>query len=106
MPAAEKLGTALKLETYKLQKAKAERENVELDKLVGTLVERAEADYVMADFALSVRGLIEGMPDRLAGALAVHRGDVNAMHKSLDDFAHDLLTEIDELMKRKMEALS
>ncbi|MCU0810133.1 MAG: hypothetical protein MUE59_03705 [Thiobacillaceae bacterium] len=106
MPAAEKLGTALKLETYKLQKAKAERENMELDKLAGSLVERAEVDYVLADFGLSLRGLLEGLPDRLAGALAAHRGDVNAIHKALDDTAHDLLTEMSELMKRKMEALS
>jgi phage terminase Nu1 subunit (DNA packaging protein) len=99
------LGARLKLETWKLQKAKAERENMELDKLAGLLVERAEVDYVLADFGNTLRGLLEGLPDRLAGALAAHRGDVNAIHKALDDAAHDLLTEMSELMKRKMEAL-
>jgi ethanolamine utilization microcompartment shell protein EutS len=79
---------------------------MELDKLAGSLVERAEVDYVLADFGLSLRGLLEGLPDRLSGALAAHRGDVNAIHKALDDTAHDLLTEMSELMKRKMEALS
>ncbi len=100
------LGARLKLETWKLQKAKAERENMELDKLAGLLVERAEVDYVLADFGNTLRGLLEGLPDRLAGALAAHRGDVNAIHKALDDAAHDLLTEMSELMKRKMEALT
>ena len=100
------LGARLKLETWKLQKAKAERENMELDKLAGSLVERAEVDYVLADFGLTLRGLLEGLPDRLSGALAAHRGDVNAIHKALDDTAHDLLTEMSELMKRKMEALA
>jgi hypothetical protein len=100
------LGARLKLETWKLQKAKAERENMELDKLAGSLVERAEVDYVLADFGLTLRGLLEGLPDRLSGALAAHRGDVNAIHKALDDTAHDLLTEMSELMKRKMESLA
>ena len=99
------LGARLKLETWKLQKAKAERENMELDKLAGSLVERAEVDYVLADFGLTLRGLLEGLPDRLSGALAAHRGDVNAIHKALDDTAHDLLTEMSDLMKRKMEGL-
>jgi hypothetical protein len=99
------LGARLKLETWKLQKAKAERENMELDKLAGSLVERAEVDYVLADFGNTLRGLLEGLPDRLSGALAAHRGDVNAIHKALDDAAHDLLTEMSELMKRKMEGL-
>jgi phage terminase Nu1 subunit (DNA packaging protein) len=105
MPAAEKIGTALKLETYKLQKAKAETANLELDKLAGSLVERAEVDFVLADFGNTLRGQLESLPDRLAPAIAAHRGDVGAIHKTLEDTAHDLLTEMSETMKRRMESL-
>jgi phage terminase Nu1 subunit (DNA packaging protein) len=106
MPAAEKIGTALKLETYKLQKAKAETANLELDKLAGALVERAEVDFVLHDFGNTLRGLLESLPDRLAPAIAAHRGDVNAIHKTLEDTAHDLLNEMADMMKRKMETLA
>jgi hypothetical protein len=100
---AENIGTALKLETYKLQKAKAELANMEVDKQAGLLVERAEVDYVLADFGNTLRGLLEGLPDRLAPAISRHRGDVNAIHAELESTAADLLREISEQMKRKME---
>lgn len=106
IPAAEKLGTALKLETYKLQKAKAELANMEVDKQAGLLVERAEVDYVLADFGNTLRGLLEGLPDRLAPSVARHRGDVNAIHAELENVASDLLHEIVAHMKRKMEEIT
>lgn len=106
MPAAEKIGTALKLETYKLQKAKAEQANMELDKMAGALVERADVDFVLTDFGNTLRGLLESLPDRLAPAIAAHRGDVNAIHKALEDTAHDLLNEMADLMRRKMKTLA
>ena len=103
---ATQIGTALKLETYKLQKAKAELANLELDKAAGALVERAEVDYVLADFGNTLRGLLEGMPDRLAPAIAAHRGDVNAIHAELEGITGDLLAQIADHMKRKMEGIS
>ena len=102
LPALEKLGAALKLETYKLQKAKAERENIALDKEAGALVERAEVELVIADFGATLRGLLEGLPDRLAAAIARHRGDVTAIHAEIEGVATDLLAEMGEHMKRKM----
>jgi len=105
-PGAERLGIALKLETYKLQKAKAEMANLELDQKAGTLVERAEMDFVLAEFGSAVRGLIESMPDRLSPSIARHRGDVNAVHAELESYVADLLTEISDQMKRKQEAIT
>ena len=106
MPAIEKIGAALKLETYKLQKAKAERENLAIDKEVGALVERAEVDYVLADFGNTLRGLCESMPDRIAPVIAAHRGDVAAIRADLDGHFTDLLNEMSEHMKRKMEEIN
>ena len=106
MPQAEKLGIALKLETYKLQKSKAETAAVELDKLIGTLVDRAEVDFVLADFGNTFRALLENLPDRLAGQLAALRGDTNAMHQALEEALNQVLLDMAEHMKRKTEGLN
>lgn len=106
MPAVEKIGAALKLETYKLQKARAERENIAIDQAVKLLVERAEVDFVLADLGNILRGTLEGMADRLAPVLAAHRGDVTAIHRTLEDTAHDLLAEMAAGAERKMDGLS
>jgi len=103
-PALEKIGTALKLETYRLQKAKAEIANLELDRAAGLLVERAEVEYVLAEFASTFRYLLESLADRLAPAIAVHQGDVTAIHAEIDMAAAALLNEMSEAMKRKMDA--
>lgn len=103
MPALEKLGAHLKYETYKLRKADAEIRTMERDKLAGTLGESASFEYVMRDIAISLRGLLESMPDRLSPTIAAHRGDVTAIHAALSDAAHDLLNEINDIMKRKAE---
>lgn len=103
MQTIEKLGAALKMETYKLQKAKAEMANMEVDQKAGLLVERSEVDFVLRDFGNTLRGLIESMPDKLAPSLARHRGDVNAIHAEIDAYAADLLNEFADHMKRKQE---
>ena len=100
---AEKLGIALKLETYRLQKAKAEIANLELDRAAGLLVERAEVEYVLAEFASTYRTLLENLADRLAPAIAVHRGDVAAIHAEIDMASAALLNEMSDAMKRKMD---
>lgn len=99
----EKIGVALKLETYKLQKAKAETANLELDKAAGLLVERAEVDYVLADLGNTLRSSLESLADRLAPAIAVHRGDVAAIHAEIEGVSSDLLHEISEKMRRWKE---
>lgn len=99
------ISAGLKLETYRLQKAKAEKAALELDQMAGALVERAEVEFVLDDFGQVLRSLLESMADRLSGPLAGHRGDTNAIHKDLEDAAHDLLTEISAHMARRLEHL-
>lgn len=105
-PVGDQVAAALRLETWKLQKAKAELANMEVDQKAGLLVERAEVDYVLADFGNTLRALLEGLPDRLAPAISAHRGDVNAIHVELETVAAELLRDISEHMKRRMEALA
>ena len=49
---------------------------------------------------------MEGLPDRLAGERAAHRGDVNAIHKSLEDAAREILLAISAQMERRIEGLA
>lgn len=104
--AAENIGTALKLETYKLQKAKAETANLELDKMARALCERSEVDYALNDFGNTLRALLEAMPDRLASQLSTLNGDVAAMHKAIEEAMHDALASMAENMTRKSQRLN
>ena len=106
MPQAEKLGIALKLETYKLQKAKAETANMELDKLAGALVERAEVDFVLADLANTLRAQLENLPGRLSGPLAALKSDAALIHTALDDALRDVLLDMAAAMKQKTQGLT
>lgn len=96
-----KLASALKLETYKLQKAKAELANIELDKAAGALVERDAVDLVLADLGATIRSIIEQLPTRL---YAVHAGD----HQKIMDVeavAVAMLIEIGDVIMRKSEKI-
>lgn len=94
MGQVERLGLGLKLETYKLQKAKAEMANLELDQRAGLLVERAEVDFVLSDFGSTVRGYLEAMPKRLAPLVSGHQGDAASLEKLFEDFARETLDQI------------
>ena len=100
------ISAALKLETYRLQKAKAEKAALEADRLAGSLVEYADVEFVLDDLGQVLRALLESQADRLAGTLAGHRGDTNAIHATLEEAAHELLTEISGHMARRMERLT
>lgn len=95
------VGVAMKLETYKLQRAKAELANLELDKAAGLLVERAEVDFVLADFGAQVRAVLEGLADRLTPALDGHQGNTATLHKIIDDVAREGLETVADYMARK-----
>ena len=95
------VGVAMKLETYKLQRAKAELANLELDKAAGLLVERAEVDFVLADFGAQVRAVLEGLADRLTPALDGHQGNTATLHKLIDDVAREGLETVADYMARK-----
>ncbi|MBY0453330.1 MAG: hypothetical protein K2Q11_00395 [Burkholderiaceae bacterium] len=99
------VSAALKLETYKLQKGKAELVNIEVDKATGALVERAEVDFVLADFGNTLRSMLENLPDRMSGPLAALRGDAAAIHKALEEAVHELLGDFAAHIQQKVKAL-
>lgn len=103
---SDSVSAALKLETWRLQKAKAERAALEVDQLAGALVERTEVDFVFDDLGNMVRVLFEALADRYTGTLAAARGDANEIHKILDDASRDMLTEFIEHLGRRATELS
>lgn len=98
-------GRKLKMATLRLQESKAELASIEVDKAAGLLVERAEIDYVLADHGNALRSKLLGLADRLAPAIAVHRGDVSAIHAEIEGVAMNILNEITDDLYRKMEGV-
>lgn len=101
---SDELSRALKLETYRLQKAKADQANLELDRAAGLLVERVEVEYLLADLAATLQSKLGSIPALLGPALAAHRGDVAAIHHELESVTRDLLTELAAHLERQGEA--
>ena len=94
------LGRMLKRETWRLQKAKAERENMELDVRAGALVERSEVDMVLADLGATLRARLEALPDRITPeCIAIQ--EPGALHKYLADTFADFLAEFSQEIGRK-----
>ena len=102
-PSSEALGLALKRETWKLQKAKAEQANLELDKAAGLLVERSEVEFLLRDLAAMLQSQLDGMAAKLAPSLSAHRGDVTAIQSEIESFARDLLTELAAHLERQAQ---
>lgn len=102
----EGLGQQLKRATVDLQRNKAEIAAMEADRMAGTLVELAEVQYVLGDLGATLRSTLEGLPDRLAGEVAAHQGNIGAIHKTLEDAARDVLVAISEQMARRLEGLT
>ena len=105
MPDKEKLSTGLKLETYKLQKAKAEMANLELDKFAGSLCERSAVDFAFSDWAITIRNLAESLPDRITPEIAACATDARAIHTVLSEAVADLLHRIADSHKRNLDSL-
>lgn len=91
----------IRLETYKLQQARAEQANLDLENAASLLVERTEVNYVLAVFIHTLRALLQSLPDRLAVAISVHRENVAAIHAEIDGVSKDLLNELSETMERR-----
>ncbi|MBK1719200.1 hypothetical protein [Thiocystis violacea] len=99
------LGSALKFETWRLQQAKADLANLDLDRAAGLLVERAEIDFILVDYGTVVRDQLESLPDRLAPDLAACRGEVGLIHKTLGDAARQILEAVGQHLQRRLDGL-
>ncbi len=101
LPSNEQLGFALKTESYRLQKAKAEMANLELDKLARTLLDRQEVEKVLNELGEQLKGLLDAIPARLTSEIVRLNGDPALIRDEIAT-AHDhLLHELSALMGRK-----
>ncbi|HEB94340.1 MAG TPA: hypothetical protein ENI94_12945 [Gammaproteobacteria bacterium] len=95
----------LKLAMTREREAKAAMAEMEQARKAGELVRREDVDFVLSDFGATLRQLLEGMADRLAGELAGHGGDTVSIHASLEQTARDMLEEMSAHMARKRAKL-
>lgn len=97
----EAVAAMMRIETLKLRRAKAERENLALDREAGDVIDLQEAKIAMATVGATIRGLLEGLPDRLAASIARHYGDIEAIREELETAASEILTEMADLIQRE-----
>ena len=101
--APDGVGARLRMATMREREAKAEQVAMEVDIKAGLLVERAEVEFILRDFGHTLRGLLEGLPDRLASEVAAKGGNVNAIHAALEQSASQVLDEISGYMQRRAQ---
>lgn len=82
------------------EEAQADMAEMERQKMSGTLVERAEVDFLLRDLGAVIQSQIQAMPYRLAPQLLSANG-ADAINAVLDSAAHDLLTEISNEIERR-----
>lgn len=99
------ISAALKLETWRLQKAKAEQANMAIDRDAGLLVERPVVEYLLRDLGETIRAELTSFPDLHAPEMAACRGDAAALHKHLSDAAAGVLHRIAERLGQRAEDL-
>lgn len=87
------------------REAKAELAAMEVDRLAGLLLDRAEVDYVLADLGNTLRQKLEGAEDVLTDAVAPLKGDVPAIRAAVSEVLREVLGDMAALMKRRMEGL-
>ena len=101
----ERLGLMHKQAALKRLVAQAELANLELDRAAKALYERVDVDYVLHDFGVTLADKLNSLPDRYTSELAACRGDTAAIHKTLEDAAHNILAELNDHLNRQREAL-
>lgn len=96
----------IKHATARKQDADAAKALLEVGRMAGTLVELEDVRFALDDITRAVRGEVEALPDRLAGEIAAKQGNVNAIHKVLEDAARDMLHAMSAHMQRRLEGFS
>lgn len=99
------ISAALKLETWRLQKAKAEQANLAIDRDAGLLVERATVEYLLRDLGETIRAELTTFPDLHAPQLASARADSAALHRQLAEAIHATLERLADAFQRRTETL-
>lgn len=85
---------------------KAELAAMELDRQVGLLLDRQEVDFVLADLGNTLRIKLEQAEDVLTEAVLPLRGDAAAIRQAVRETLREVLDDLAELMKRRMQEVT
>lgn len=85
--------------------ALADQEEMTRDKLAGSLVAREDVDFILDDFGATLRSNLETLADRLAPVVYPLK-TLEETHAAITDAAEGLLTDISELMDRRVGELT
>ncbi len=99
----ENANLRLKLARVHREEAEAQIAAMKRDEQAKVLVRRADAEFVMADFARSLGGLLERLADRYTPEVMACAGDQHAIHRVLSSAGRDIRTELATLMRRRAE---
>jgi hypothetical protein len=91
-----------KIAIMRHQEASALAKENEAKSQAGDLYEREAVESAWAGALVTFRTTLETLPDRVAPAIARHRGDVAAIHHELADNVSILLRELSEDFRHRM----
>jgi phage terminase Nu1 subunit (DNA packaging protein) len=84
--------------------ALADQEEMERDRLAGTLLQKEDVDFALNDYGATLRGLLENLADRLAPVVYPLK-TLDETHAAISEAVDALQDELAETMHRRMEAL-
>lgn len=84
----------------RIKAAEAEMREMERDQLAGKLLEKEVVDFVLQDYAATLRSLMENLADRLAPVVFPLQ-TFDETHAALEEAAENVLIEMSETMKRR-----
>lgn len=98
---SEQAALRLKLARVAREEAEAEIAAMKRDEQAKLLVQRADAEFVMLDFARTLGALLERLADRYTPEVMSCQGNSQAIHKVLSDAGRDIRTELSHQMRRR-----
>lgn len=84
----------------RIKAAEAEMREMERDQLAGRLLDKDVVDFVLQDYAATLRGLMETFADRLAPVVFPLQ-TFEETHATMEEAAENVLVEMSETMKRR-----
>jgi hypothetical protein len=98
----EEIQKRTKIAVMRHQEASALAKENEAKRQAGELYEREAVESAWAGALVTFRTTLETLPDRVAPAIARHRGDVAAIHHELADNVGTLLRELSDDFRHRM----
>ena len=84
------------------ESALARMAELRLEQATGSLVQKEDVDFVLADFGEALRTKMEALPDRLTPQVMAARTQPK-IYVTIASAANEILAEISDLMERKTE---